>query len=52
MAKTIEGTGVINWRIATVILFIVFVQNLIATLLYADSPFLIQSYFPDVIHSH
>lgn len=48
MAKKIEGKGVINWRITIVILVIYFVMNLIAALLYADSPFLIQSYFPGV----
>ena len=48
MAGKIEGKGVINWRITMVILLIIFVQNLIAALLYADSPFLIETYFPGV----
>ena len=50
MASKKEGKGIINWRITIIILFIVFVQNLIQALLYADSPFLIESYFPGVVY--
>lgn len=39
---------VINWRIVSVVLFVIFVQQLVCSLLYADSPFLIQTYFPGV----
>lgn len=44
-----KGTkGVINWKIVSVVLFTIFVQQLVCSLLYADSPFLIQTYFPGV----
>ena len=43
--------GVINWRIVSVVLFVIFVQQLVCSLLYADSPFLIQTYFPGVCES-
>ena len=40
--------GIINWRVASVVLLIIFVMNLVCSIIYADSPFLIESYFPDV----
>lgn len=43
-----DEKGVINWRIVTVILLVIFIQQLVCALLYADIPFLIQTYFPDV----
>ena len=42
------ATGVINWVVVSVVLFVVFVQQLVTSLLYADSPFLIKSYFENV----
>ena len=47
-ANTKEQKGIINWRIVTVILCVIFIQQLVCALLYADSPFLIPTYFPDV----
>ena len=43
-----EQKGVINWRIVTVILCVIFIQQLVCALLYADIPLLIPTYFPDV----
>ena len=43
-----DKKGVINWRIVTVILLVIFIQQLVCALLYADIPFLVQTYFPDV----
>ena len=43
-----EEKGVLNWRIATVVLFIIFAEQLVCSMLYADSPFLIEEYFPGV----
>lgn len=43
-----EKKRVINWRIVSVILFVIFIQQLVCALLYADIPFLIPTYFPDV----
>ena len=42
------ATGVINWRVVSVVLFVVFVQQRVTSLLYADSPFLIKTYFENV----
>lgn len=47
-ANTKEQKGIINWRIVTVILCVIFIQQLVCALLYADIPFLIPTYFPDV----
>ena len=46
-----EEKGVLNWRIATVVLFIIFAEQLVCSMLYADSPFLIEEYFPGVVSS-
>ena len=43
-----EEKGVLNWRIATVVLFIIFAEQLVCFMLYADSLFLIEEYFPGV----
>lgn len=43
-----DQKGIINWRIVSVILFVIFIQQLVCALLYAALPFLIPTYFPDV----
>lgn len=47
-----DEKGVINWKITTVVLIIIFAQQLVCSMLYADSPFLIQEYFPGVRAHH
>lgn len=45
-----EETGKLNWANLLVMILTMFAQFTVVNLLYTDLPFLILTYFPDVLH--
>lgn len=45
-----EETGKLNWANLLVMILTMFAQFTAVNLLYTDLPFLIRTYFPDVVH--
>ena len=45
-----EETGKLNWANLLVMILTMFAQFTVVNLLYTDLPFLIRTYFPDVVY--